>query len=68
MRPRETLRNVGSVAMNGGESVKPKPAQLVDFGEAGYHVVAYACNGCDRAIVADRCPLCDAPGPLRPRP
>jgi hypothetical protein len=46
----------------------PKPKQLVDFGEPGYHVVAYACNECDRAVVAETCPLCDAPGPLRPRP
>jgi hypothetical protein len=57
---------VPAVARYGGEA--PKPKQLVDYGDAGYHVVAYACNGCDRAIVADNCPLCDAPGPLRPRP
>ncbi len=50
------------------EGGKPKPQQRVDFGEPGYHVVAYACNACERAIVAERCPLCDAPGPLRPRP
>ena len=47
---------------------KPKPRQLVEHGEPGYHVVAYACDACDRATVAERCPLCDAPGPLRARP
>jgi hypothetical protein len=46
----------------------PKPQPLVDFGEPGYHVVAYACEACDAATVAQACPLCDAPGPLRPRP
>ena len=49
-----------------GETPKPKP--LADFGDAGYHVVAFACHDCDNAVVAERCPLCDAPGPLRPRP
>jgi hypothetical protein len=60
------LGMVPAIARYGGEP--PKPKQLVDFDEAGYHVVAYACNECDRAVVADKCPLCDAPGPLRPRP
>jgi hypothetical protein len=50
----------------GGES--PKPALMAEYGEPGYHVVAYACPSCDKATVAERCPLCDAPGPLRPRP
>ena len=60
------LAFVPAVSRYGGDATKPK--QLVDFGDPGYHVVAYACNGCDRAVVADKCPLCDAPGPLRPRP
>jgi hypothetical protein len=50
----------------GGETPKPKP--LVEFGEPGYHVVAYACDACDHAEVAEGCPLCAAPGPIRPRP
>ncbi|HSD87164.1 MAG TPA: hypothetical protein VLB44_06600 [Kofleriaceae bacterium] len=49
-----------------GDPVKPAP--LVEFGEAGYHIVAYACPACDNAVVSERCPLCDAPGPLRKRP
>jgi len=55
-----------SARFGGGESPKPKP--LVEFGEPGYHIVAYACHVCDNAVVSERCPLCDAPGPLRPRP
>lgn len=60
------LAFVPATASYGGEA--PKPKQLVDFGEPGYHVVAYACDACEQAVVAERCPLCDAPGPLRPRP
>lgn len=51
-----------------GDGMSPKPKQTADFGDPGYHIVAYACNACDNAIVAERCPLCDAAGPLRPRP
>lgn len=50
----------------GGEAPKPKP--LADFGDPGYHVVAFACDACDHAVVAEGCPLCGAAGPLRPRP
>jgi hypothetical protein len=50
----------------GGEAPKPRP--LVEFGEPGYHVVAFACDACDHAVVAEGCPLCGAAGPLRARP
>jgi hypothetical protein len=50
----------------GGEPPKPRP--LADFGEPGYHVVAYACDACDHAVVAEGCPICGASGPLRARP
>jgi len=50
----------------GGEAPKPRP--LADFGEPGYHVVAFACDACDHAVVAEGCPICGAPGPLRARP
>jgi hypothetical protein len=46
----------------------PKPEPLAEFGEPGYHMVAYACESCDAAVVTQKCPLCDATGPLRPRP
>jgi ssDNA-binding Zn-finger/Zn-ribbon topoisomerase 1 len=58
---------VPAVARYGaGETPKPKP--LVEFGDAGYHLVAYACHACDQAKVADGCPLCGSMAPLRPRP
>ena len=46
----------------------PKPKPLAEYGEPGHHMVAYACESCDNAVVTQTCPLCDAPGPLRPRP
>ena len=55
-----------TVRYSGGTAALPRP--LGELGDAGYHVVAYACESCDAAVVAQRCPLCDAPGPLRPRP
>lgn len=46
----------------------PKPEALAEFGEPGHHIVGYACESCDAAVVTQKCPLCDATGPLRPRP
>lgn len=46
----------------------PKPQPLAEYGEAGHHMVAFACESCDAAVVTQKCPLCDAPGPLRERP
>lgn len=49
-------------------TLSPKAKPTAEYGEPGYHVVAYACHACDNAVVSERCPLCDAPGPLRARP
>jgi hypothetical protein len=57
---------IALVAARARRGETPKP--LADFGEPGYHLVAYACDGCSNAVVADGCPLCAAPGPLRARP
>ena len=44
-------------------------ANLAELGEMGVHVMSIACEDCGPvAEIADRCPLCDAAGPLRPRP
>jgi hypothetical protein len=51
-----------------GGGAAPRPRSLGELGEPGYHVVAYACESCDAAVLARTCPLCDGPGPLRPRP
>lgn len=50
----------------GGKPPTPTPKAL--FGDDGFHVVAIACDDCDWSALAPGCALCDAPGPLRPRP
>ncbi len=56
-----TVRTVG-----GDKPPTPSPRAL--FGDDGFHVIAFACDDCDWAVTAPGCPLCTAPGPLRPRP
>ena len=58
------LALIPAAAKSGGGKAQP----LAAFGEPGFHVVAYACEACDNAVVTQQCPLCDAPGPLRARP
>ncbi len=60
------LALVAAKAKSGAGTPKPEP--LAEFGEPGHHLVAYACENCDAAVVTQQCPLCDATGPLRPRP
>jgi hypothetical protein len=55
-----------TVRYSGGTAALPRP--LGELGDPGYHIVAYGCESCDAAVVAQTCPLCDGPGPLRPRP
>jgi hypothetical protein len=55
-----------AVRYSEGRAALPRP--LGELGDPGYHVVAYACESCDAAVVTQTCPLCDGPGPLRPRP
>lgn len=45
------------------------PRAQVDAYEPGFHGYRSDCSGCGAtAELTDRCPLCDAPAPLRPRP
>jgi len=44
----------------------PVPKALL--GDDGFHVVAIACDACNWAEVAEGCPICGKPSPLRPRP
>lgn len=51
------------------ESGKPgKSVPCAGPGEPGFHVVAVACSDCDWATVAEGCPLCGQPSPIRARP
>lgn len=44
----------------------PTPSAL--FGEVGYQVAQIECEICEWTKVAEGCPLCGGPGPLRARP
>lgn len=55
-----TVRTTGASA--------PAPRPIGELGDPGYHIVAYACDSCDAAVVTQVCPLCAGPGPLRQRP
>ena len=46
----------------------PPPTTTVAFGEPGFHVTRIECTDCGLVTEPSACPLCDAPGPLRPRP
>jgi hypothetical protein len=53
------------------EVVMGRPAKTVAkalHGEPGFHVVAVGCSDCDWAVVAEGCPMCGAPSPIRRRP
>ncbi|MFT3692736.1 MAG: hypothetical protein QM831_06325 [Kofleriaceae bacterium] len=58
---------IPAVAQTGGGAT-PKPKPLVEFGEPGFHVIAFACDSCSHAVVAEGCPLCGTGGKLRVRP
>jgi hypothetical protein len=51
-----------------GAATRPSPAPTALLGEPGFHVAQLACDGCDWVAVAEGCPLCGGPGPLRARP
>jgi hypothetical protein len=62
------LALVAAQARYSGGAAAAQPRPLGDLGDPAYHIVAYGCESCDAAVVAQTCPLCDGPGPLRPRP
>jgi hypothetical protein len=51
-----------------GEGQRPQPTALALFGDDGFHVAHVMCDGCDWVSLAEGCPLCGGPGPLRQRP
>ena len=63
-----TLIGFAPATVRTGAGKTPVPSPLALFGEPGFHVVAVACDDCDWAMTAPGCPLCEGPGPLRPRP
>jgi len=51
-----------------GEGRPPAPTPNAQFGDNGFHVAHVMCDGCDWVSLAEGCPLCGGPGPLRTRP
>jgi hypothetical protein len=56
-----------SVTTGGGGRL-PTPTALALVGDAGFHAAILMCDSCEWVAIADGCPLCKAPGPLRKRP
>ena len=51
-----------------GEGRPPSPTPTAGFGDPGFHIAHVMCDGCDWVALAEGCPLCGGPGPLRSRP
>ena len=51
-----------------GEGRPAAPTPVAHFGGPAFHVVQITCETCEWVAVAEGCPLCGGPGPLRARP
>lgn len=56
------------VTHDGGRADKARP--LVELHDDGFHAYRVDCRDCGPAVAvhSDACALCEAPGPVRPRP
>jgi hypothetical protein len=46
-----------------------KARTTVEIGDPGFHGYRVDCRDCGKVMeIVDRCPICQTPGPLRPRP
>lgn len=63
-----TLVTFAPARVKAVEHQRAAPTAAALFGDVGYHVAQVACVTCDWTKVAEGCPLCAAPGPLRARP
>lgn len=51
-----------------GEGQRASPTPIAQFGDPGFHVIKIECDACDWIALAEGCPLCGGPAPLRARP
>ena len=63
-----TLTGFAPSVVRTGEGRPPSPRPTALYGEPGFHVAHVMCDGCDWVAIAEGCPLCAGPGPLRTRP
>lgn len=62
------LTGLAPATVRTGTAKAATPTPVALFGDPGFHVAIAMCDGCDWVAVADGCPLCGGPGPLRDRP
>lgn len=63
-----TVLGYAPATVRTGEGRPPSPTPTALFGDPGFHVAEVMCDGCEWVAVAEGCPLCGGPGPLRSRP
>ena len=63
-----TIHGFAPATVRTGEGQRPSPTPTAQLGDPGFHVAQVLCDGCDWVAVAEGCPLCGGPGPLRERP
>jgi hypothetical protein len=63
-----TVTGFAPAAVRTGEAKRASPVPRALLGERGFHVAHMMCDGCDWVAIAEGCPLCGGPGPLRARP
>ena len=63
-----TVTGFAPATVRTGAAARPQPTPTALLGDPGFHVAIILCDGCDYVAVAEGCPLCGGPGPLRDRP
>ena len=63
-----TVTGFAPATVRTGEGRPPSPTPTAMFGDSGFHVAHIMCDGCDWVAIAEGCPMCGGPGPLRARP
>ncbi len=63
-----TVTGFAPATVRTGAAARPQPTPTALLGAPGFHVAHVMCDGCDWVAVAEGCPVCGGPGPLRARP
>jgi hypothetical protein len=63
-----TVQGFAPATVRIGEGRPTAPRPIAMLGEPGFHVAHIMCDACEWVALAEGCPLCGGPGPLRARP
>ena len=63
-----TVTGFAPATVRTGEGRPPSPTPIALHGDRGFQAAIVMCDSCDWVAIADGCPICGGPGPLRPRP